>query len=223
MLRYGGPVIVILLVMSIVAVTITIVKLYQFRSARLGDMRAIREALSLHRAGRSREALRMLAAIRNPMAVVLKLAIRGQMNDDFTETMVREEVVRVGADILEKLRIYLRPLEVIASLAPLLGLFGTVLGMIEVFRRLEEAGNQVNPSILSGGIWEALLTTAMGLAVAIPTVVVINWFDRILDRFGHEMEGAVSQVFTREITEGAEEHNEHESAHLKRATLGAGE
>ncbi len=166
-LRLGGPVVAILFVMSIVALAITFLKLYQFRTTRIGDTQALREALVHHRAGHSRVALRLLVGMRNPMAEVLALAIRGQMRGDLAETMVREEAARVGGDLLDKLRIYLRPLEVIASLAPLLGLFGTVLGMIEAFRRLEESGNQVNPAILSGGIWEALLTTAVGLAVAI--------------------------------------------------------
>jgi biopolymer transport protein ExbB len=56
----------------------------------------------------------------------------------------------------------------------LLGLFGTVLGMVEAFRQLELAGSQVDPAVLSGGIWQALLTTAVGLAVAIPAVLAHN-------------------------------------------------
>ena len=113
---------------------------------------------------------------------------------------VREEVSRAGTQLLETLRIFFRPLEVIAALAPLLGLFGTVLGMIEAFRQLEQAGNKIDPSILSGGIWEALLTTAVGLAVAIPTVAMISWFERIVDGLAHEMENLATQVFTIELS-----------------------
>lgn len=64
-----------------------------------------------------------------------------------------------------------------AQLAPLLGLFGTVLGMISAFQALQQAGAQVDPSILAGGIWVALLTTAVGLAVAMPTSVALSWFE----------------------------------------------
>nr|WP_281413132.1 MotA/TolQ/ExbB proton channel family protein [Marivibrio halodurans] len=117
------------------------------------------------------------------------------------EAMVREEVMRYGASALEALRAWFRPLEVIASLAPLLGLFGTVLGMISAFQQLEAAGNQVNPAILSGGIWEALLTTAAGLAVAIPTVVLLNWLERRVDRLAHEMDDLVTRVFTEDLTD----------------------
>ena len=60
--------------------------------------------------------------------------------------------------------------------APLLGLLGTVFGMIDAFQQMEMAGNNINPSTLSGGIWEALLTTAVGLSVAIPTVLFESYF-----------------------------------------------
>ena len=58
-----------------------------------------------------------------------------------------------------------------------MGLFGTVLGMITAFKDLQSAGNAVDPSILAGGIWVALLTTAVGLAVAMPVSVILTWFE----------------------------------------------
>ena len=67
-----------------------------------------------------------------------------------------------------------RLLDTVAQLAPLLGLFGTVLGMIEAFQALQDAGSSVDPSLLAGGIWVALLTTA---AVAMPTSIVLSWFE----------------------------------------------
>jgi biopolymer transport protein ExbB len=114
--------------------------------------------------------------------------------------MIREEVMRYGGDVLQSMRGWFRPLEVVASLAPLLGLFGTVLGMISAFQQLEAAGNQVNPAILSGGIWVALLTTAAGLAVAMPVVVILNWLERRVDRLAHEMDDCVTQIFTQDLS-----------------------
>ncbi|MEM6578697.1 MAG: MotA/TolQ/ExbB proton channel family protein, partial [Pseudomonadota bacterium] len=70
-----------------------------------------------------------------------------------------------------------RLLDTIAQLAPLLGLFGTVLGMIEAFQSLQQAGSAVDPSLLAGGIWVALLTTAVGLAVAMPTSMILAWLE----------------------------------------------
>ncbi|EDP63307.1 MotA/TolQ/ExbB proton channel [alpha proteobacterium BAL199] len=200
MVTAGGPVVAVLAAMSVVALAIILVKLWQFAMSRVGDRTTARRALALHRAGRSIEAIDAAARSRNPVAQVVACAVRGTLYRDLPEAMVREEVARLATDRIEDLRMYFRPLEVIASVAPLLGLFGTVLGMIEAFRQLEQAGSQVDPSILSGGIWEALLTTAVGLAVAIPVVGILAWLERIVDRLTHEMENVVTQVFTRDLT-----------------------
>lgn len=196
----GGPVVAILAAMSVVALTIVLVKLWQFALARVGAHGHARRALALHRAGRGREALGLLSGARNPAAQVLALAIRGRLSPGLDEALVREEVTRAALERLETLRAWFRPLEVIATLAPLLGLFGTVLGMIAAFRQMEAAGSRVDPSVLSGGIWEALLTTAVGLAVAIPVVAVLNWLERRVDRLGHVMENLVTQVFTIDLS-----------------------
>ena len=116
---------------------------------------------------------------------------------------MREEVQRVAADDMERLRAHLRTLEVIGAVSPLLGLFGTVLGMIEAFRQMERAGASVDPSTLSGGIWQALLTTGVGLAVAIPTVLAFQWLDRRAERHAHRIEDTVTQVFTAPLHRSA--------------------
>lgn len=217
----GGPVVLILLAMSVLALAIILLKLWQFRAVRMGERRAAREALALYRAGRAGDALAVAGGSRSPVAQALARAIRGQQRQ-LPEGRVREEVVRWGGDVLERLRHWFRPLEVIGSLAPLLGLFGTVLGMIDAFSQLEKAGNQVNPAILSGGIWEALLTTAVGLAVAIPVVAVLNWLERKVDRLAHEMDDVVTQVFTEDLSDVPEEAA-HGAARLRPAVAAAGE
>lgn len=204
LLQAGGPVIIILLILSIIALAIILLKLWQFAALRIGSRRFVDEALAYWRTGRRGEALNVLAGARNPIARVLEVAIRGQAQSRVSEDKVREEVARVGTAQVETLRSHLRSLEVIATLSPLLGLLGTVLGMIEAFQRLEEAGSQVDPAILSGGIWEALLTTAAGLAIAIPTVITLNGLERTIERFGHRLEDAVTRVFTKELAEWPE-------------------
>ena len=130
---------------------------------------------------------------------------------------MREEVYRYAAGALEALRGWLRPLEVIAALAPLLGLFGTVLGMIAAFRQLEAAGNQVNPAVLSGGIWEALLTTAVGLAVAMPVVALLNWLERRVERLAHEIDDAVTRLFTVDLSADLDDEiRPHRHSHATR-------
>lgn len=202
LLEAGGPVAVILVGLSVAALAIVFVKLLQFRAACVGERRAARAAMQLWESGELERAVIVADASPNPAAQALARAIRGQRRG-LSEAKVREEVLRYGGDVLEALRTWFRALEVIASLAPLLGLFGTVLGMIEAFRQLEQAGNQVNPAILSGGIWEALLTTAVGLAVAIPVVAVLNWLERRVDALAHEMDSVVTRVFTEDLSGNA--------------------
>jgi len=208
LLQAGGPVVAILGALSVAALTIVLVKLWQFRSARIGDRATARRAVALYRAGRAPEALALAGRSRNPVAQVLAAAIRGCLRPDLSEAIVREEVMRLAAETLERLRTYLRPLEVIAGVAPLLGLFGTVLGMIGAFQQLQHAGSQVDPGLLAGGIWEALLTTAVGLAVAIPTVALLAWLERAVDRTESEMQSVLTQVFTVDLIDTAEPRHE---------------
>ncbi len=199
LLAMGGPIVGVLVLSSIFALAIIVAKLWQFWKVRIGDLRTARQALALYRANDMRHALSLAEKSSNPVAKVLAYALRGRQRPDFDEARIREEIVRYARDLLERLRSYLKPLEVIATLAPLLGLLGTVLGMIEAFQQLEGSGSQIDPSILSGGIWEALMTTAVGLAVAIPTVAALSWLDRTIERTGHEMDNIVTQVFTQDL------------------------
>ena len=197
-LEAGGPVVVILIGMSILVVSVGIAKLWQFHLVRIGDEKAAEEALTCYRAGDGERALAAAEGSPNPVAQVLVRAFNGYRMR-LPEAKVRDEVHRYGSEMLEGLRSWFRLLEVIASLAPLLGLFGTVLGMISAFQQLEAAGNQVNPSILSGGIWEALLTTAVGLAVAMPTLALLNWLERRVERTAHAMDRIAMAAFTVDL------------------------
>ncbi len=195
LLDAGGPVMLILAGMSVFALTIVLIKLWQFARLRSGGAERIEGALNDWQAGRRREAAELLAEARNPLAGIVRTAMLGSLHAN-DPAALREEVERRAGRLLTTLRSHLRGLEVIASLSPLLGLLGTVIGMIDAFRALEAAGNQVDPSVLSGGIWVALLTTAAGLSVAIPTVVALNWLERLLEGVTHRLEDQVTRVFT---------------------------
>ena len=94
-----------------------------------------------------------------------------------------------------KLESGFRLLDSVAQLAPLLGLFGTVLGMIEAFQSLQDAGSQVDPSLLAGGIWVALLTTAVGLAVSMPTSMALAWLESKVEKERVFLEWAISIIY----------------------------
>ncbi len=84
-------------------------------------------------------------------------------------------------------------------MAPLAGLLGTIFGMIDAFQQLENAGKNVDPAILSGGIWEALLTTAAGLSIAIPVVIFESWFRGLIEKLKLKIESSITQIFTSHI------------------------
>jgi biopolymer transport protein ExbB len=168
----GGPVLVILVCVSIVTLAIALLKFWQFQSEGVGDHRLIREALTHWDAGQASETTGRLKQSKSYLAPVLLRAIEVEDRPDAARRMEAE-----AEQAFVPLERGLRILDIVVQLAPLLGLFGTVLGMIEAFQSLQAAGSQVDPSALAGGIWVALLTTAAGLAVAMPTSMVLSWFE----------------------------------------------
>ncbi|MGO2354950.1 MAG: MotA/TolQ/ExbB proton channel family protein [Marinomonas foliarum] len=211
-LQVGGPVVWILMVFSVVALTIVLLKLWQLSSLRAESLKTSNLALNDWRAGNCEDALEKLDEKR-PIDALVAYTMRVLLETNTQAELIREEVERRAMNQLNQLRSYLRPLEIIATLSPLLGLLGTVLGMITAFQQMEGAGNQVDPSVLSGGIWQALLTTAVGLAVAIPVVTLQSWLERKVERIAHNMNDAVTQVFTSKQTKELVEKADEELLH----------
>ena len=191
----GGPVVWLLLAISVGALSVVLMKLWQFFRLRPEHNDELPQALSAWRKGQHEKAWSMLNGERFSSGVVA-LAMRELARGDTDQATLKEELERVALARLNVLRAQLPALEVIGTLTPLLGLLGTVLGMIAAFRAMELAGNQVDPAVLSGGIWQALLTTAMGLAIAIPVMAAYNWMDRKTQRVAELINDAVTQVFT---------------------------
>jgi biopolymer transport protein ExbB len=174
----GGPVVATLLVASLISLTVMLYKLWQFRSAGVGRHKDVIQLLNAWDNGNENAIRDKLTKSKSYLAPVLVAGI------DVTDAETSDIVARLDADAevrFLKLERGFRLLDNIAQLAPLLGLFGTVLGMISAFQALQQAGNQVDPSILAGGIWVALMTTAVGLAVAMPTSVVLSWFEQRIE------------------------------------------
>ena len=174
----GGPVIAVLLVMAVLTFSVAIYKFWQFSVSGVGRHRVLSEALGLWDEGNQPAARARLGASRSYLAPLL-----GKAMDGFGRTGIEERLDAEAGQEFATLERGFRLLDTIAQVAPLLGLFGTVLGMIEAFRSLQNAGSSVDPSLLAGGIWVALLTTAVGLAVAIPTSIILAWFE---SRTAHE-------------------------------------
>ncbi len=201
--RTGGPVVVLLGVISVVTLALALAKLVQFHAAGVGRYGHARQVLQLWINGERELARDRMSGTRSVLSDVLAHLMRGAGSGRGTEAQLREDIERVCLNRLAYLRSFLRPLDMIAQTAPLIGLFGTVIGMIEAFRAMQGAGANVDPSVLAGGIWVALLTTAVGLAVAIPTSVFVGWCDGRIEREQQAMEDLVTAFFTGKPTEAA--------------------
>ncbi|MEO0619865.1 MAG: MotA/TolQ/ExbB proton channel family protein [Pseudomonadota bacterium] len=199
LLERGGPVVAILLMLSIAALTVILFKLAQFSFRRVGNARTSERALEIWFSGRREDAISRLQRSRVPNAIVLVHAMAG-LGRGLSEAIVREDAERVAQGQLASLRGQLRALESIAQLAPLLGLFGTVLGMMSAFQALQSSGADADPAVLAGGIWVALITTAVGLAVAIPTSFALYWFEGKVDRETTIIESSLTSLFTGRLS-----------------------
>lgn len=204
LISQGGPIVVILCLFSLIAVTLFVSKCWQFSKAGLLQTSIQQQAQYnefFHHLLQGREdlALQHVNNVDRPIARLLNLALTMKQEHSGNEagiTLLREELVRIASLNLQTLRSKLRLMEMIASLSPLLGLLGTVIGMIAAFKAMQSAGPNVDPATLSGGIWEALLTTAAGLIVAIPTAAGLSWLERKVERFQQQVESEITRFFT---------------------------
>jgi biopolymer transport protein ExbB len=198
-LEAGGPVVVILLVLSIVATTLSLLKIWQFVAGGVGRHGNISLATGAFSQGRSEEALTVLQAKSSPTARVLRQAITNRTVFGRNIDAAREDATRIAQEELRDLRRYLRGIEVIAQSAPLLGLLGTVVGMIQAFSELEAAGSAVDPGRLAGGIWTALLATALGLAIAIVFSIIGAWLEGQVENERSVIETTLSGYFAQAV------------------------
>lgn len=172
----GGPVFIILLAVSVGTLALILHKAWRFETERVGRDGGIRRALAHWDSGDRAAALTALEGSKHFLAGWAGQAMAIDWNADAAARLEAEAEQRFLP--LEK---GFRTLDTVAQLAPLLGLLGTVIGMIEAFQALQAAGSSVDPAALAGGIWVALLTTAAGLSVAMPTSMALSWFEARVD------------------------------------------
>lgn len=203
LIEMGGPVVVILGLLSIISLTVFLFKVWQFLWMGIGRHNTAQMAVTLWVKGEEKQALSLVQSNGRRRSVATKLvcqALQGMLFHPDKNELVREDLDRIAGQQLTKARQKIRLLEITGQVAPLLGLFGTVIGMIEAFQAMQKAGASIDPSVLAGGIWVALLTTAVGLAVAIPSSLFANWFESRLEREEHAIEMFVTSILTKHVT-----------------------
>lgn len=199
LLKLGGPVAIVLISMSVVAMTLTLVKLYQYFRAGVGSgARVESQAIDLWLKGQPEPARQSLAGRRQPKSRVIHYALELLSRRNVDLEAAKEETLRLATDEVRSLNSYLRGIEIIAQSAPLLGLLGTVIGMIQAFNRMESSGANVNPALLAGGIWTALLATALGLVIAIVFSIAVAWLELRVEAERAGMESLLTNLFARQ-------------------------
>lgn len=194
----GGPIIVILALMSLLSVALIVVKVLQLAHVRSAGT-ARHDALERWSKGDRETAIANLAKGNSPADRILLYALNAAQRK-MPRKPLEAELVRRGNAEVEVMSRHIRLLELVAMVSPLLGLLGTVLGMIQSFQELELAQGAANASVLAGGIWQALLTTAAGLVVAIPAAIAATLLATRVDAAAHDIESAAGEFFLLEDT-----------------------
>ncbi len=191
-LQAGGPVVYLLLVLSFISLALIVVKVLELWQCRSGSVERD-AALELWKLDQPEAAKLTVAEGKSPANRVFAYAM-GALQSGFAGGALDAELTRRGNEEMARMNRYIRVLELIAMVSPLLGLLGTVLGMIQSFQELELAQGAANASVLAGGIWQALLTTAAGLLVAIPAAVGASLLTARIDGAAQLIESAVGQL-----------------------------
>jgi biopolymer transport protein ExbB len=180
-LQAAGWPIWLLLIASIVAVALIIERLIYLRREKILPRQLLDEVIRVYRNGKVTPDIVDKLEQNSPLGAVLAAALR---NVDAPRDVMKESIEEAGRGVAQALERFLTTLGTIASLAPLMGLFGTVVGMIELFG----GSSTANPGQLAHGISVALYNTGFGLAVAMPALVFYRHFRALVDSFIVDME-----------------------------------
>ncbi|MEP1520400.1 MULTISPECIES: MotA/TolQ/ExbB proton channel family protein [Ascidiaceihabitans] len=181
-----------LAILSVMAVTVTFFKVIQFRRMGVGKNKTAEAIIDSWLNGRPEEAMRAASERETVLARVLQAVLSGlrARPSDFSYA---EELGRQTALVeLSAMSTRMRLLEAVVQAAPMLGLLGTVIGMIDAFGTLASAQGAVDPALLAGGIWTALTTTAVGLAVALVAFFIANIFESRIEGERQSIETLIS-------------------------------
>lgn len=188
----GGVVMWPILMCSILALAIFLERLIRFSRMRSRGAGLSEKVIRLLRSGDIKTAEEKAVSSNSSMGRVLAQAIRFKDRDRETLETV---VMHATEEEVRHMSSYLQALATIGNLAPLLGLLGTVTGMIKAFMVIQQMGGKVNAAVLAGGIWEAMLTTAFGLMVALPTVLAHSYLLARVDKYEARLnDGAVKFI-----------------------------
>jgi len=189
--KSGGPIMWPIGACSVVAVAYAVERWLGLMSSRIGSERFGRKVLETLRSGGIGAALETCKANRTPLARILETALR---NSAATGAEREKRVEDVATDEVRRMSANLKPLLVVYIVAPLLGLLGTVWGLILAFATIATKQGLGKPELLANGVYQALVTTAAGLAVAIPTVILYYYLKGRVEGFARRTEALYTDI-----------------------------
>lgn len=193
----GGAVLAALAALSVAATAVTIVKVIQFAQMGVGRHDAANAAIARWMSGDGDGSLRQAATDGSALSQVVAAALSCLVAAPENRDRARDAATQTAIQALNRMTSHLRMLDAVVQAAPMLGLLGTVIGMIDAFGALSQSGGAVDPGALAQGIWIALTTTAVGLAVAIPFYFVSVWLEDRTERERAAIELAIAAIVNR--------------------------
>lgn len=194
----GGPIMWVILAGAVLGIAFVFERLLSLRAHRVLPPDLVQRISTLVDQGKIRDARVICAEHSAFIAPVFAAALEAKERDA-SRAEIKERVEEVGARQVARLERHIEIVGTVASVSPLLGLFGTVVGMIQVFRRFSEAyaTGAASPDRFADGIYTALITTAYGLLIAIPMLVAYKFLQGRCDRWIVEMEAAAMALVDR--------------------------
>jgi biopolymer transport protein ExbB len=191
LLTQGGPVIWLILLAATVAVATFIERVLYCHRAQINSAEFLNGVRTVLKRDNVVEAIAICDATPSPVARIVKSAI---LNRDRGRDRVREAVEEAGLTEVPRLEEKLNLLATIAQIAPLLGLLGTIVGFMDIFSQIQEAGLYAHIGKLSHGIWSALICAAAGIAVAIPVHAAYNYLVSRINKIVLDMERTAAEI-----------------------------
>ena len=202
LLANGGPVIWLILIAAAAAAIVFVERVLYCHRSQINSAEFMNGVRTVIKRGNVVEAISICDATPGPVARLVKAAI---LNRELGRERVRESVEEAGLVEVPRLEEKLNLLATIAQIAPLLGLFGTIVGFIDVFGQLEQAGLYAHIELLSHGVWKALICAAGGMAVAIPAHAGYNYLVSRVNKIVLDMERAAAEIVNI-VTENTNGH-----------------
>lgn len=194
LIQKGGPVMYLIIILSVISLGIIIERMYNLSRSRIDSQKFMDDIISSLKRNKIIESIEMCSKMPGPIAHIIKAGI---LKHDRSKPEIKEAIDEAAQLEIPRMEKHLPILATIAHIAPLLGLLGTVSGMIKAFQVIQNKAatmTPVNPGDLAAGIWESLLATLAGLMVAIPTYVAYNYLVNQVDSLVYDMERSATDL-----------------------------